>query len=772
MPLPSVQTLNNANEDALDLGVFVNGTAVQSAVNRAGNRLRTLLYYQARFEEALARIGYEAPVLYSAGIALTRSTQTVEYQGKAYAPVVAALPFTTSGTFETANFRLIEGATIEALQTLIANLASGAGADLVGFLANGDGAILKTVGDTLIPRTVNYGGVSDGVTDDTAAVALMKAEALVDGKPVLIPDNTLHNVDLNGVLRIPTVYYDARDVDCSQEFMARAYRGETIFIDAEGDSTQYGANVLNLAAQVARPSPEWMQYVLRQFYGNNNITVNNNGVSSSSIRQMLEGSAPYTVPFETRVASSAAAVIICNHCINSAQIAQSNGGLQQFKKDWHEVIKIARKHGKTIVMATPNPILPAPQPLGQLFKPETQKQYVEVMRQVARETATLLVDNYDYFTKLFAGGNTTTVAEVPDGVHPADAGYGRNGLNYTIPFIGQVNHMTSTQNFIPAFSANVAGTDMGAVVVNGNRTGGAMITSDVANRSIRIPVVVDEAGLDVYIAVPLWASGATVASIYVDRVLLTDKFSFRSAFKNGNFMFIHDHEVLVLEDATPGLHFIEIRANATIGFHHIRTRKTRKVKTFKYFAGVNYRQKLIEDFEHANQAPDSVVLFDDIPTPRNFARGYEAEFRCFFKRNTGIVFNGSYAIEPSNSSIVRAWPGYIVGADADGFLTVWENQGGVNVPLLNTGIPSLFVPSDADPVPTEDLSARYQVIFSAPSTTYPNGRLEVIVNGASVGIATLQNPYVGGLLGTWNNTTTPGGDIVRIYSITYLNRTA
>ncbi|QSI31480.1 hypothetical protein GNX71_18605 [Variovorax sp. RKNM96] len=54
-------------------------------------------------------LGYSPPVAYTGGLNLTLATQTVSYGGNTYAPVFSALPFITSGTFEVAKFRLLQG---------------------------------------------------------------------------------------------------------------------------------------------------------------------------------------------------------------------------------------------------------------------------------------------------------------------------------------------------------------------------------------------------------------------------------------------------------------------------------------------------------------------------------------------------------------------------------------------------------------------------------------------------------------------------------------
>lgn len=73
----------------------------------------------------LGSMGYEVPVAYVAALSMARPTQTVSYSGQTYAPILSQLPFTTSGTFETAKFRLIQGVSGP-------DLAANSGASIVG----------------------------------------------------------------------------------------------------------------------------------------------------------------------------------------------------------------------------------------------------------------------------------------------------------------------------------------------------------------------------------------------------------------------------------------------------------------------------------------------------------------------------------------------------------------------------------------------------------------------------------------------------------------
>lgn len=120
MPAVTIPDLNNAKIDLGTIAAFVASSA-ESAEHRFGGSFRTLAGIQADAALVLQGLGYQPPVAYGSGIALTSTTQTVEYSGGVYAPLWGHLPFTTSGTFEAAKFRLVQGvdnATLEAKTVL------------------------------------------------------------------------------------------------------------------------------------------------------------------------------------------------------------------------------------------------------------------------------------------------------------------------------------------------------------------------------------------------------------------------------------------------------------------------------------------------------------------------------------------------------------------------------------------------------------------------------------------------------------------------------
>lgn len=165
--------------------------------------------------------GYSEPVAYGAGLAMTLRTQVVNFNSQAYAPLPAALPFTTSGAFEVAKFQLVQGvAGINLLRPdgvllvgnaadkrdlaasggvlLVGNAAdkrallAAGGSGLVGYSASGVGAAAATIQVILRGQSVLLIGFTGadptGATDSSAALA----NALASGKAVDLggPENT------------------------------------------------------------------------------------------------------------------------------------------------------------------------------------------------------------------------------------------------------------------------------------------------------------------------------------------------------------------------------------------------------------------------------------------------------------------------------------------------------------------------------------------------------------------------------------------------------
>jgi len=104
--------LDAASLDAESLALFTNGAADAEVLTRLGATYPTV---KKLVSDIYSQTGYLVPVAYTSGISLTTPNQTVEYGDVTYAPIQSQLPFTTSGTFETAKFRVVQGVTFAEL---------------------------------------------------------------------------------------------------------------------------------------------------------------------------------------------------------------------------------------------------------------------------------------------------------------------------------------------------------------------------------------------------------------------------------------------------------------------------------------------------------------------------------------------------------------------------------------------------------------------------------------------------------------------------------
>lgn len=144
-PVTATQ-LVNAGTDTDHIAEIATSTGL-TATDRLGNTKRTL-------QGALLSIGWMVPVAYTAGLNMTAGNQVVSYSGELYAPKIADLPFTTSGTFETSKFYPIpEGM----LRTELSNLD---GSSRIGHTNSATDAIEETV-ETVLNRFISRDGFAD-----------------------------------------------------------------------------------------------------------------------------------------------------------------------------------------------------------------------------------------------------------------------------------------------------------------------------------------------------------------------------------------------------------------------------------------------------------------------------------------------------------------------------------------------------------------------------------------------------------------------------------
>lgn len=512
------------------------------------------------------------------------------------------------------------------------------------------------------------------------------------------------------------------------------YSGIALVIDCFGDSTMWAADTANLATQSPEPAPLHLQTILRRYYASNLVTVNNKAISGTSIQQMITGTDGSGKTFEQRMIESTAKIVFCNHGINSVQLAES---ADSYKANLHEYVRLCRKYGKTPVLVTPNPIFPMV--IGDRRKCENLKYYVKAMKEVSNEASVVLCDNHEWFLKIMQTGKYRDTAVIPDGVHPSNPFYLYMGRNMAMVLLTNETGLTNKNQYLHAYSSQVLATNPSSVVDERNRFGGTIVTpdaSETASQSIRVAVVVEEPGLDIYSAHVMWGNGTDIGSVYINRAQYAYPFKLKAMSGRSDGMLITDHEIRLIKNADPGLHFIEYEVPATAGagalsLNHIRARAAQSSeKRIAIRASDNYRKILVSNYEMTSVGIPSITLFDEIPTPR-IDTDLEFEFKAKLIKNSGVIFNGLTLSNLSTASTVE--PGVLIALDANGFLGVWENVAGGNNRLF-TGTTDLSV-----------LDVQYYVKFTAGY----GALVSVYTNQALAAEALTTQPYMGGFFGFW-----------------------
>lgn len=156
--------------NAQRLDEVINGSA-ESFVDRRGVERLTLT-------GALRLIGFEAPVAFASGLAITRSTQTVTNGGNTYHADPASLPFTSTSTFNGAQWRLVSNVTSFDLAAYAVPLVGGAGtiemAKLTTPVQNLINGALQRAGGTMLADIILAGNTAQ----DLGAVPKQQAESI------------------------------------------------------------------------------------------------------------------------------------------------------------------------------------------------------------------------------------------------------------------------------------------------------------------------------------------------------------------------------------------------------------------------------------------------------------------------------------------------------------------------------------------------------------------------------------------------------------------
>lgn len=214
------------------------------------------------------------------------------------------------------------------------------------------------------------------------------------------------------------------------ELAKQLVAGGTFIIDCYGDSTMWGATPGNTGVQNTFNPPAVLKTTILNLY-NANLTVNNYGISGTTMAQMLAGTDGSGSTFASKMASTSATLIYCNHGINDSQL---DNDIHQYRLNVIEFVRLCRLYNKVPVLITPNinPAVPSAAIITEA-KSKRLRKYVNVMRQVAHDLDVDLVDNFYYYEQ--TSRMVSPVTLVPDGAHPATEGYKMSGRNMAIPLV-------------------------------------------------------------------------------------------------------------------------------------------------------------------------------------------------------------------------------------------------------------------------------------------------------------------------------------------------
>ncbi|WP_454871802.1 SGNH/GDSL hydrolase family protein [Paraburkholderia xenovorans] len=174
-------------------------------------------------------------------------------------------------------------------------------------------------------------------------------------------------------------------------------------IDAEGDSTFYGTQIINgVTSRTQNNTPA----LLQKLFGSR-VAVLNNAKGGATLTQSINGTAPrYSVPFASRLPTISPSIVLSNFGINDAE----GGDEDSYRNGLRSWISTVRTTGAIPVLEEPNPVCDATHPKLDTF--------VGILRSVATEQNVVLIAQYDYIKSLPNWHSMLT-----DCVHPSDVLY-------------------------------------------------------------------------------------------------------------------------------------------------------------------------------------------------------------------------------------------------------------------------------------------------------------------------------------------------------------
>lgn len=200
-------------------------------------------------------------------------------------------------------------------------------------------------------------------------------------------------------------------------FVVTSANSADVLIEAYGDSTTEGWQVINGVSVISQNSEtKVLERMLQQKYGNG-VRISNQGVGGTQASQLLYGADGKHPIWEDQMRDSVAKIITLNMSLNDAyfQSVPTAGILAESPQAYAEILKqlifTARKYGKEVVLYEPHPVCKEP-------RQSKLQYYVAHMNLVAAVTSTPIVPHY--YGLLNVPGWQSMLS---DCVHPFDSMY-------------------------------------------------------------------------------------------------------------------------------------------------------------------------------------------------------------------------------------------------------------------------------------------------------------------------------------------------------------
>lgn len=419
--------------------------------------------------------------------------------------------------------------------------------------------------------------------------------------------------------------------------------GEKVVIDCYGDSTYWGhaSGVDPIGSQVSEPPTVILQKILRSYFNNNNIIVNNYGAKGNSTQEIINSINPNTE----------ASVIFFNYCINDAKDWWTD--VETYKNNIIKFVESFRARGKEVILDMPNIVTGydfAGHGMGTQLRALQVSIMADVMLDVSKKINIPLIDNYN-LTQQYTYSNCYMPKTIPDGMHPSDEMYIAKALNMASVFISQRSSYVDSKSVISCIDSSIVSYGTSVVQKVGNSLCGCALMAN----SIKIGLNFTE-NCKLYLAFPVWSSGSDNVQIAIDGKV-QKSINLKNENLNPTISYLTDMLVLINENMTKGFHVIEINNASTgnVGLNYLMTTPISEINPIKvpYEVSKNYNTALakynINSIEFKNTEKKETIVTYNIPT-EILNNDLIIEFNATLKNGEGI---GLLTTQRTNVSTVN-----------------------------------------------------------------------------------------------------------------------